>query len=294
MQIIHLRHHEIDFERWDESISHAINQLGYAYSWYLNVVSPGWEALVSEEYGYIMPLPVKRKYGIPYLVQPVFTQQLGIFSDKIISEEVIQLFISEIPYYSYQINLNNCNSNNEKVNIKPNFVLSLQANYDDLKLMFSKNAIRNIDKAEKNNISIDNQIFPEDFIEFYYSVEKKYFNTHEHILSMLLHEGTKNNLIQILGVRNNDNKLIAALCLLVSGQRITYLVPVSSPEGKKSCAMFLLLNDIIRKNANSSHLLDFEGSQIEGIARFYKGFGAENRPYYVLKKFRPSFLVGKL
>ena len=58
--------------------------------------------------------------------------------------------------------------------------------------------------------------------------------------------------------------------------------------------MFLIINQLVKEYAEKNILLDFEGSQIEGIARFYKGFGAVNQPYYVLKKFRPSFLVGKI
>ena len=30
------------------------------------------------------------------------------------------------------------------------------------------------------------------------------------------------------------------------------------------------------------------------VARLYSGFGAKNKPYYILKRFRPSFLVGKI
>ena len=89
MRILHLRNKSIDYCRWDNCITKSHNHLTYAYSWYLDIVSPNWEALVSEDYAYIMPLPVKSRYGIPYLVQPVLTQQLGIYSKKKINERNI-------------------------------------------------------------------------------------------------------------------------------------------------------------------------------------------------------------
>src|SRR4030043_203599 len=60
--IKHLRHHEIDKERWDESIKKAFNGIIYAYSWYLDIVSPGWEALITEDYKKVMPLTGERHY----------------------------------------------------------------------------------------------------------------------------------------------------------------------------------------------------------------------------------------
>ena len=59
MKIIHLENKAIDFKRWDYAISQSQNQLTYAFSWYLNVVSPAWEALVTADYEYIMPSVVK-------------------------------------------------------------------------------------------------------------------------------------------------------------------------------------------------------------------------------------------
>ena len=61
MKVIHLRNSEIDRTNWDNCIAQSANQLTYAHSWYLDVVSPQWEALVDENYDYVMPLPVKWK-----------------------------------------------------------------------------------------------------------------------------------------------------------------------------------------------------------------------------------------
>jgi hypothetical protein len=44
---------------------------GYSFS--------DWEALVADDYEYVMPLRYKTKYAIPYLVQPILTQQLAFF-----------------------------------------------------------------------------------------------------------------------------------------------------------------------------------------------------------------------
>ena len=43
--------------------------------------------------------------------------------------------------------------------------------------------------------------------------------------------------------------------------------------------MFFLIDNFIKNNAETDFLLDFEGSNIEGVQRFYKGFGAENQNY---------------
>ena len=58
--------------------------------------------------------------------------------------------------------------------------------------------------------------------------------------------------------------------------------------------MFFLVNELIKKHAATNKILDFEGSKVEGVYRFYKGFGAGLRSYYLIKRFRPTFLKGKL
>jgi hypothetical protein len=90
MEIKHLAHIEIDRQKWDACILNACNSLVYAESWYLDIVSPNWEALILGDYEYVMPLPVKKKFGVSFLVQPPLTQQFGIFSSNKIDEEIIE------------------------------------------------------------------------------------------------------------------------------------------------------------------------------------------------------------
>lgn len=290
MRLKHLQNSNIDYEAWDDCISKSYNSLPYAYSWYLDIVSPGWEAIVSDNYEYVMPLPVKSKYKIPYLVQPVLSQQLGIFSKKEINEPIVDEFVKRIPHYSYELNLNEYNFHSKAL-IYPNFTLDLNQPYEKITEAYSKNTKRNIDKAEKLNLIVKEEISLTQFIEFYYSVEKKFPHVQKNVFTKLIERGIEKKSITLYGVYSAKDTLIAALCILKSNNRMIYLLPVSSAEGKSSFAMFYLINFLINKEANNNKIFDFEGSRIEGIARFYKGFGAKNKPYYILKRFRPSFLI---
>lgn len=292
MHIKHLRNKDIDYARWDENIAQCNNQLTYAYSWYLDVVSPGWEALVSDSYEFLMPLPRKRKYGIPYLVQPILTQQLGIFSKYPINKEIMHEFIKQIPNFSYELNLNEENFH-PNVPAYPNYILDLNKSYQDLASRYSKNTQRNIEKAEKMGLKILKKLAVDDFLSFYYSVDKSFISPHQSIVKSLIEKGIEKKMMSLYGVYSSENKLIAGLCMMHSTNRLTYLLPTSDSEGKAKSAMFLLIDTIIREKAGTNTILDFEGSRIEGIARFYRGFGATNKPYYILKQFRPSFLIGK-
>jgi len=290
MQIQHLRHKSIDYEKWDLAIKQSINHLGYAYSWYLDIVSPGWEALVSEEYEYLMPLPVKRKYKIPYLTQPALTQQLGIFSKNVIDKEVIQLFIKKIPYYSYQINLNECNFNSDVIK-QTNYILKTDESYENLARKYSKNTVRNIEKAHKNKLIIKEYIGVDEFIQLFSAVNPDATAPINTIYKPILTMGHEKEMIRICGAYTTENELVAGLSLFFTGNRIVCLLLASNETGKRTSAMFLLIDHLIETFASTHKIIDFEGSMIDGIARFYKGYGAENQPYFILKKMRPAFLV---
>lgn len=293
MIIRHLSHSSINKKEWDDFISQADNGLIYAQSWYLDIVSPQWEALISDDHKFVMPVPIKRKYRLPYIVQPLLTQQLGIFSNEPITTDTIKKFIQKLPSYSYQLNLNASNFTPD-AEAYPNYILSLHNHYAEIADKYSKNTIRNIEKAVKSDLSITDKISIEDFITFYESVSRKFKPADCNCMRELIKEGVKRNQMRINGVVDNQEKLVAALCYTEYRNRITYLIPVSNEAGKKTSAMFYLIDSIIRQNCAKDKLLDFEGSALEGVARFYKGFGAINHPYYIIKNLRPSFLIGRI
>jgi hypothetical protein len=293
MNIKHLHNNDIDYILWDKSISLSFNELTYAYTWFLDIVSPNWEALVTEDYKYIMPLPKKKKYGIPYLIQPILTQQLGIFSKENITPEIVAEFIKKIPFVSYELHLNEQNFH-PKIPTLPNFILQLNQTYENTALNFSKNTVRNIARAKKMKLKVHSELTIDLFLKFYYATEKIYKPAQQSIVKKIIEKGITENKISLHAVYSIENEIIAALCLLHSLNRITYLLPISNTEGKSSSAMFLLINSIIQENKNSFKILDFEGSRIAGIARFYRGFGAILQPYHIIKKLRPQFIISKL
>ena len=74
----------------------------------------------------------------------------------------------------------------------------------------------------------------------------------------------------------------AAFCLR-DHMRIYFLLSAVAPAGRKNQANHFLVDRLIHEFSGSPMILDFEGSDMPGIADFYKGFGAVNEPYYFCK-----------
>ena len=59
---------------------------------------------------------------------------------------------------------------------------------------------------------------------------------------------------------------------------------VSSEEVILANAMAFLIDSFIKEHAEQHLVLDFEGSMIPGVARFYESFGGQKHRYFQLIK----------
>ncbi|MFW6043550.1 MAG: hypothetical protein ACOCPW_04275, partial [Marinilabiliaceae bacterium] len=85
----HLSRSAINTEKWDACVRNSLNETPLAYSWVLDHLNPGWEAIVFGDYEGVMPLPVSYRLGIKMIQMPPEVLTLGIFSND---EKIIHPF----------------------------------------------------------------------------------------------------------------------------------------------------------------------------------------------------------
>jgi hypothetical protein len=288
--ITYLTHEQIDKTKWNECIKHSLNPLIYGYSWYLDESAPNWDALVLDDYEAVFPLTHARKYFVNYLYQPLFTQQLGVFYKNLLGAEELGNFIKAIPkkFRFIDIALNEGNHfeiEHSSLRKRKNYVLDLEKPYLKTLKKCTDHTLRNIKKSKK----ISNQIIPQGFddvINLY--VKYKSEQTHRVTsndykrFSKIAKAIQQNEFLNCIGVVNEKNEMIASAIFAICDNRIIYLMGVSTKEGRERRAMYLLFDHIIELYSEQNYLLDFEGSDIPGVAQFFKGFGAIKQPYYKL------------
>jgi hypothetical protein len=300
MSIYYIEHNNIDQQHWDTCVQQAANSLPYCYSWYLNIVSPKWDALVNADYSAIMPLTWKQKYGIRYLHQPFFAQQLGIFAQQPPNEPLINSFLKAIPtrfrYIDFYLNYaNNCAITPTFAHhSRTNYVLSLNDQYEQLYLGYKNNVRGHLKKAKRHDSPIISGIDPSHIVQLYQqAVGNKISNLQAkqyQILTELTQKCMANNMAQTLGIYNNENQLIAAIFLIKTRKRLINLISAGNLEARNHNLMFKLIDHTIQQYANTDTILDFEGSMIKSIADFYRGFGAKETQYlHLLKNQMPTW-----
>ena len=280
-----LNHVEIDKYQWDDCVVNSQFPIVYAKSWYLDIVSPEWQALVFGNYEAVMPLTQRKKLGIYYLFQPDFCQQLGIFyrsGQKRDNLEEIFLQKAKKHFSFIEINLNSTNLDIEKkvVTTNTNYELKLNKSYDELYKGFSDNVRRNIKKAKKNELVVHSseQSFAELIKLFRENKSKEVgnFSTsyYETLKNIHLSANQNNAQSYLISAFNPKKEIIAGALFLVSDNRAIFLFSSNSKAGKETGAMHFIIDSFIKKYANPDLLLDFEGSNNATLGRFYKSFGA--------------------
>ena len=67
---------------------------------------------------------------------------------------------------------------------------------------------------------------------------------------------------------------------MFSGDRGLYVHGVTSEKGRGVGASQKAIDNFIQANCRDSFVLDFGGSNVEGVARFYRQFGGEDVHYH--------------
>ena len=289
--IRYLKNKEIDKSLWDQCISKADFPMTDNMSWYLDIVTPGWSALVLDDYRVIMPLPVRQKLGITYIYRPLFVQQLGL-SGKSTSQELVTDFINAIPakIKLADIFLNESNPlppGKYESKENKNFILDIRKTYEEIEKEYNRNCRRNIKKAVSAGLRFSSSISFNDFtglLEEQIRDQKGSFRKKERIqFRALLSEILNREAGELVGIQNEQGDLQAAGFYVFSFDRLLFKICGSNSEGKENQAMYMLIDEQLKRHAGKFNWYDFQGSNIEGIAYFNSTFGALPETYYYLR-----------
>lgn len=290
LSIRYLTYDQIDKKQWDQCISEATNGLIYGYSFYLDQMCPGWEALVWNDYEAVFPLTGNRKWKIHYLYQPAFTACLGLFA-KAPTAALLQAFLEAIPekfrYWDISLNPGNFFSL-EKFNLhqRMNYVLPLSAPYSIIAAGYRENIRRNITKNEKAGNSCHRDVplgavltLARGQVPQYGAVKEQDFIRFEQLCRQLLEK----KMAKIYGIQSPAGELLSGCIFFFSHKRAFYILPANHPNGRTAGASHALIDAFIKDHATQDLLLDFEGSDISSLAFFYSSFGATEEKYSALR-----------
>ncbi len=294
MRLEYVLHNDIDKLKWDACIKKSKSNLIYAKFFYLDIVSPGWDALIMGDYEYVMPLTHRKKLGITYLAQPAFTQQLGIFGIKKIKNNTILDFLNSarqhFKFAELMFNFANEFSREKskiKVSEKINFILPLHENYDLLFDNYHPHFHKSLRRIKKLELVYKN--------ETDYKVIIKNYRKQLKLKKAPLSHADFKTLQQLCNFLQSQNKLIvrsvyltpkiwlSSSILFYEDGRLYNMVNCLSAEGRLREANYFLYDNVIKEFSQKAEILDFEGSDIPAIAAFYKKMQPHNQPYYFIK-----------
>ena len=285
--IVYHKNNEIDKEQWDNCIKNTPRTKPYAFSWYLDIMSPGWQALVDDDYDSVFPVPGFSRFGIQYIATPVFLQQLGAFSPDKPGSVAITEFLEYMPDFFKFIDLcigQNITAEGYKVTERVNFELDLSRPYETIFQNFSDHCRRNIKSSLKKNPEVVTNITPDEIINVFIENKGKEINgiktrDYQH-LKTLMNFCKINKKGRLIGVRDGRKKLIFGIFLIEIPGIKTILFVANTHQSRERRIGYFVINELIKDFSSTKTRLDFAGSSIPSVASFYESFGCDKVPFY--------------
>ncbi len=291
--IRYVRHADIDYQKWDACIASAVNRLPYAQSWYLDTATDAhWDAVVLDDYLAVMPVPYTARWIFRKAYQPFFTQQLGWFFADVTHaaylEDAVDLVARHWKQYRLHLNTQNHLPQASPHTLRITHHVDLHADYTTLRKQYGSQTLRNLKRADAFALKVVSLHDPDVLLQ----MRRKYLahviaasrqkETDTRRLGRIMQQALARGQGQLLAVQDAAQQIQAACFLLQDDHTLIYISAVSSEEGKDMHAMTMLIDHIFQVHAGSGKCFDFEGSMVEGIARYYKNFGGVEKWFPVI------------
>lgn len=293
-----LRRSQLDTRAYDACVDASPHGMIYGLSWWLDVVSPDWDCLVwfeNETYAAVLPVPVRQKYGIRFVHQPLFCQFLGVYGA--VSDETAASFLPElVRRYRFVASLSLSYPPMPEVwpsgTVTPfvTHLLSLDRSYEDIRGGYNQNRKRNLQQSLKGNwqrikgqeIKTLCRVFEENQAE---KLKGDMAPDTYPLLEALFSEAEKHRMSDLWYVQQ-DGKTEAGGWVLRRKGRLVYLFNAATAKGNAEHGRTYLIDFILREEAGSGGIFDFESAPVEKVSGFYASFGSQPSPYYSLRSNR--------
>lgn len=284
--------HNPDPEVWRAMWSLRSDRFPYDNLNYLDALGVEWASVISDEVA--LPYAVGRSVlGFKQAYCPLGAQRLGPLGAKANVAQQVRQALDALPRYTrLRLNLSKPEDWPEPTSWHwrkggwerwaemPNYELKLGSSYEQVYGGFSSQTRRNLAKATGNQLWEYSS--PDELWGYFvqnqgekYRIPNGYEQAMKSAMYHLLHQGRG----AVWAAIGEGNQWLAGMFVAFSGDRAVLLFSAVTPEGRERNAMTWLVNEFITMAVGRWKVFDFEGSKAPGLARFYKGFGAENTPY---------------
>lgn len=285
-----LTYQEIDFSKYTACIDNAVQKNLYAQTEILAHLCENWELLIFGDYDYVMPVPYKKKWGLKFVMMPLFCQQLGVFGPKQnpeVEEQFLQFFQKNYRIMSYAFNYRNSFGTDFK--LKKNFFIA-PTEYQMLRKKYfkgRKSTVKTAQYLEFKSIELKDNI---SFIKNNFKgLEKK---TDAEKFFSYLDYLDRRNMLKIFGSFKESQ--LTNLAIMIDQDNTFSLLGLINDEHFRNDNGASFLIDRILKDHIHHHSFDFMGGSIRGIEVFFKSFGAEMHQYPTIENSKKKMLQNLL
>ena len=289
MEIIYVPYAAINKGKWDACINSALHPCLYVTSIYADAMAGKWDALILGDYQTVMPLYARKKAGIKYLCQPAFLPHGGIFSASPITIKTTEAFIGkalEIFNFAdiglaYPVQVGHT-FKHMRVQERNNFVVHLALPYPEIRGRYAPGFTKSLNRLKKLSLqymaSEDIKEVTDLFKSLYLDKIAGLENADVKKMAALCKAMQVNNNTIIRKAYSSDKELLCAVILLKYRDRLYNMISCITTAGKKAEANYFLYDKIMEEFSGKGMALDLEGSDIKGVADFYRKMSPENEP----------------
>ena len=275
--------------------------------WWLEAVAPGkWDIIEIKKGGQVfasMPIVMEKRFGMNFLTMPPLTQSLGPwikplpgkYSTRLSKEkELLNQLIEQLPPFSFFRQRFHYSQNNWLPFYWKGFNQTTKYTYilediSDPEMVWDNlqgNIRREIRKA-RATVQVETtedpnlmwKIWNLNFEQKGEKVKTKYED-----FIRIDKACAKHNSRKIFIARDQDNNVHSSMYLVWDEQSAYYLIGGANPEFRTTGAASFLMYEAIKFASDKSKRFDFEGSMIESVERFFRGFGGIQTPYFEITK----------
>lgn len=272
MQLI--KQSEINREKWDALVINSPKATIYNQSLFLDALAENWMLLTNDDYSAGLPIPFTIRAGVKGIYTPNFCREFSFIgfanlSDSEITQS-IQLLQNEFKFCSLNLVENYFQGQVEqKVFQQLSSIQSLNSQAKRSCKKFEKSGLI----LEKTIVDTVLPIVSEELLAKVKSLRKIDLDRFEQMIYSLPIDQ-----LLVLGVKD-ENQWLGGLIFIHWKNKLHYIKGGAKELAKNDGAMFAMMNNMINYTVENQLELDFGGSNVEGVQRFNKSFGATDQQY---------------